>query len=284
MINPFTVVPDFLRNPGEFFNGVSQGQSVGVKARSLAISSVVFLMTFGFVTGLSHSLLQALSSAVKMPVLFMSTVIFCLPAFYFFSLVLGTKLSIGQITTIVLSAIGVTAFLLLGFSPITLFFVLTSDNFAFFRLLAVIFVAISGSVGVYFLWHGMAVIEPVDNDSHAQLRRILLSMWFGVYGFIGSQMAWRLSPFINDPTLPFEFIRPTRDNFYIDASRAFVEATGLQTSFIDFSTVLVGVVCLIPLVVLTFSMGKIANRKNRPDLPNVPVQKTDLSEAGNLVL
>jgi hypothetical protein len=263
MKNPFIVIPNFLRNPTEFFRSVSEGEAVGAKAWALAISSILFLMTFGFVTGLSHSFLQALSSAVKMPVLFLATIIFCLPAFYFFSLVLGTKLSISQITTIVLAAIGVTAFLLMGLSPITLFFVLTSTNFAFFRLLAVIFVGVSGSVGVYFLWHGMSVVEPADNDSHAHLRKILLSIWFGVYGFIGSQITWRLSPFINDPSLPFEFIRPTRDNFYIDAARAFVEVTGLHISLSDISTVLVGLGCMIPLVIFTFSLGKIASRRNR---------------------
>lgn len=267
MNNPFTVVPDFLRDPSEFFKSVSRGEAVGAKARALALSAVLFLMTFGFVTGLSHSFLQAASSAIKMPVLFISTMLFCLPAFYFFSLIFGTKLSIAQVTTVVLTAIGVTAFLLLGFAPITLFFVLTSDNFAFFRLLAVIFVAVSGSVGVYFLWRGMSAVETVD-DSYARLRRSLLGTWFAVYAFIGSQMAWRLSPFINDPTLPFEFIHPTRDNFYIDTARAFMEVTGLQSPF-NISTMLVGLGCLIPLIILTFSLGRVASRRATPIAPTV---------------
>ena len=267
---PFTIIPNFLRNPNAFFESISRGEAVGAKARALAISAIVFLAAYGFVTGLSHGLWQALSSAAKMPTLFIATIFFCLPAFYFFSLVLGTKLNIAQVTTVVLSAIGVTAFLLLGLSPITLFFVLTSSNFAFFRLLAVIFVALSGSVGVSFLWRGMAVIETSSGDTYATLRRFLLWMWFAVYSFIGSQMTWRLSPFINDPSLPFEFIRPTRDNFYVDAMRAFIETTGLQTSLLDANAALIGAGCLIPLIVLAFALGMVKDAVKKPKpAPNV---------------
>lgn len=258
-----TIIPTFLRQPGEFFQSIGRGEGIGSKARALALSSILFLACYGFVTGLSHSLTQALSSAAKMPVLFIATIFFCLPAFYFFSLVLGTRLSIAQVTAVVFSAIGVTAFLLLGLSPITLFFVLTSDNFPFFRLLAVIFVAASGSVGVYFLWRGMAVVESNADDSYSPLRRLLLGGWFALYGFIGSQMAWRLSPFINDPNLPFEFIHPTRDNFYVDAARAFAETTGLQMPLINVNAALVGAGCAIPLIALAFVMGMVKDAGKR---------------------
>ncbi|MBI5054498.1 MAG: actin-binding WH2 domain-containing protein [Chloroflexi bacterium] len=278
MNNIFTVIPTFLRHPEKFFQSISKSESIGMKAFSLLVSSIMFLAIYGFVTGLSHSLPQALSSAVKMPVLFVATIFFCLPAFYFFSLVLGTKLSLIQVTTVMLAAIGVTAFLLLGLSPITLFFVLTSDNFPFFRLLAVVFVAMSGGVGIYFLWHGMITIEVDSNASHANLRRLLLGGWFILYAFIGSQMTWRLSPFVNDPTLPFEFIRPTRDNFYIDAARAFVEATGLQISLTNANAVLIGAMCLLPLIALVFGigMGIDAAKKNKsvPQILTTPQANT----------
>ena len=264
MNNIFTVVPTFLRYPEKFFQSISKSEAIGMKTFSLAVSSIMFLAIYGFVTGLSHSLLQALSSAVKMPVLFVATVFFCLPAFYFFSLVLGTKLSLAQVTAVVLSAIGVTAFLLLGLAPITLFFVLTSENFAFFRLLLTLFVALTGFVGVYFLWRGMSIIEAGD-DFYRHLRRVVLGMWVGLYGFIGSQMAWRLSPFVGDSKNPFELINPTRDNFYVDVIKAFVEVAGLQLSLVNVNAVLVGAGCLIPLIALVFMIGmaKDATKKNK---------------------
>ena len=267
----FTIIPNFLRNPNGFFQSISHGEEIGEKIRALAISSILFLAIYGFVTGLSHSFLQAISSATKMPVLFVATVFFCLPAFYFFSLVLGTKLTLAQVTAVMLSAVGVTAFLLLGLSPITLFFVLTSENFAFFRLLLTAFVALAGFVGVHFLWRGISSVETSDDVSYKQLRRLLLGMWFALYGFIGSQMAWRLSPFVGDSKNPFELLRPTRDNFYVDVIKAFVEVAGLQISLINVNAVLVGAGCLIPLIALVFIIGtaKDASKKNKPASQNL---------------
>jgi len=188
----------------------------------MALSSLFSLMLYGFTVGLSHSFLQALSTAVKMPLLFLSTMFFCLPALYFFSLaLLGTPLKMIQVLTVVLSGIAVTSFLLLGLAPITLFFVLTSNNYAFFQLMAVAFVGLSGWIGVYFLWRGMTRVETARNDRLKQWGNRILFLWILLYGFIGTQMTWRLSPFISDPTKPFVFIQPSRDNFYVDVMHAF---------------------------------------------------------------
>src|SRR5688572_19604529 len=121
----FTILPDFLRDPDAFFNDIQKNKHVRDKAILLALSSLLSLMLYGFTVGLSHSLWQALSAAVKMPLLFLSTMLFCLPALYFFSLaLLGTPLKMIQVLTLVLAGISVTSFLLLGLAPITLFFVL----------------------------------------------------------------------------------------------------------------------------------------------------------------
>lgn len=145
MKNMFAIVPQFLKNPQEFFGSVQRNEELKPKALSLFISTVVFLLIYGFITGLSHSFSQGLSTAVKMPILFLLTLAFTLPALYFFALaLLNIQFSVAQAGVVVLSGIGVTAFLLLGLSPVTLFFVLTSSNYPFFQLLAVLFVAISG--------------------------------------------------------------------------------------------------------------------------------------------
>src|SRR5512142_662300 len=107
----FTIIPRFLRSPDAFFLSILENEAVRQKATALAISSTLFLMIYGFMTGLSHSLLQALSSAVKMPLLFGATMLFTLPALYFFSLaLLGTRLTMIQVTTVVLTGTSVAAF------------------------------------------------------------------------------------------------------------------------------------------------------------------------------
>ena len=66
----FSIIPQFLRDPDRFFESILRGEKIGQKITALAASSGLFLVTYGFVLGLSHGWMQALSSALKMPVLF----------------------------------------------------------------------------------------------------------------------------------------------------------------------------------------------------------------------
>lgn len=269
-----TIIPRLLRQPTAFFESVRKGEAVGQKLISLAVSVILFLSTYGFVMGLPQSLWQALSSAAKMPILFIGTVLFCLPAFYFFSLVLQTPLNLLQVATVVLTGVGVTAFLLLGLSPITLFFVLTSKSQPFFQLLAVLFVGLSGCIGIYFLWRGMMIVDPAQTETNRALRHGLLGVWFALYGFVGTQLTWRLSPFIGDPASPFVLLQPSRDNFYMDVMLAAERVSGVPnvtTVVFNLGAVWIGALCLLPLGWLVYSIGIAAGRHaGRPARANAP--------------
>ena len=172
----FNIMPDFLRDPDAFFESIRDGKDVRAKALTLVVTAILCLMAYGFTVGLAKSPLQALSSALKMPVLFVLTMAFCLPSLYFFSLtLLRTPLSMLQVQAVVLAGISVTAFLLLGLVPISLFFVLTSSNYPFFQLMAVLFVGTSAVIGVYFLWRGMTLVDISGQASQRRMgQRILM--------------------------------------------------------------------------------------------------------------
>lgn len=266
MSNLFQVIPDFLRNPRAFYESVQRGEDLKHKVFALGLSSALYLAIFGFVLGLSDEWRQALSSAVKLPLLFMATGIFCLPALYFFSLaLLGTPLRMLQVTVIVLCGFGVTAFLLLGLAPVTVFFVLTTENYGFFQLLAVACVAISGIIGLYFLWNGMTQIDPNREGGLKRIGRTILVGWLFLYAFVSAQMTWRLSPFVGDPDAPFVLVRPSRDNFYVDVLHAIQRAVGLDASAADpFLSILLGLLCMGGIVVFIFVIGLNASRGRQP--------------------
>jgi hypothetical protein len=271
MQNLFSIMPDFLRDPDAFFHSIQRDENVKSRAVSLGLVSLFSFMIYGFMVGLAKSPLQALSSSVKVPVLFLSTMLFCLPALYFFSLaLLGTPLRMMQVLTVVLSGISVTAFLLLGLAPITLFFVLTSGNYEFFQLLAVIFVGISACIGVYFLWRGMTLVEPTRTDSLNALGKRILFLWVLVYGFVGTQMTWRLSPFVGRPDDPFYWVRPSRDNFYVDVIKAIQGALNLPASDLGWIMPLVfGGICFIGLGVVFFTGGIIIGNAAKKTAPKI---------------
>ena len=270
----FAIMPEFLRNPDEFFRSIQRNENVNSKAVTLGLVSLFSFMVYGFMVGLAKEPLQAVSSAIKVPILFLSTMAFCLPALYFFSLtLLGTPLRFMQVLAVVLSGISVTAFLLLGLAPITLFFVLTSTNYEFFQLLAVSFVGISAWLGVYFLWRGMTLVETVRNDALNGIGKRILFFWILLYGFVGTQMTWRLSPFIGKPEDPFFIVRPSRDNFYMDvinAVRGALKLTDSDTRLL--APVMLGMVCILSLGILLMAGGMWLGKKNGTNMTKKPVE------------
>lgn len=212
-VENFGIVEKILRNRFDFFIEIREGLRLGEKIRAMTLSSVAFFALYGAVMGSTHSLLQTLSSAIKLPALFLATLFVCVPSLYFFSLLFGSKQSLRQNMTLILTAVTVTAVLLLSLAPITMFFRLTTSQYQFFKLLNVGIFAISGLMGVVFLYQGMKVVSGSDAEG-ANTRKWVMIIWMFVYAFVGSQMAWTIRPFIGAPGVEFELFRQLGGNFY----------------------------------------------------------------------
>ncbi|MFI1191720.1 hypothetical protein ACH4T9_00350 [Micromonospora sp. NPDC020750] len=130
----------------------------GLTMRMLA-SSGIALACYGAVLGAFHSVLMALTSAVKLPLLFLVTLAICLPTLYLFNLVFGARLSVRQSLALVMVAVTVTSMLAVAFAPISLFFLITAPDYGFFKLLNVAILTLSAVVGLRFLTGGMQVLN-----------------------------------------------------------------------------------------------------------------------------
>jgi hypothetical protein len=124
-----------------------------------------------------------------------------------------------------LTAITVTSVLLLSFAPIVLFFILTTSNYQFFKLLNVMIMAVCGIVGVIFLSQGMRIVS-VSGKEGTTARRVVMWLWVFVYAFVGSQMAWTLRPYIGAPSMKFELFRQLGGNFYTNIFASIGEILG----------------------------------------------------------
>jgi succinate dehydrogenase hydrophobic anchor subunit len=140
-------------------------------------------------------------------------------------LLFGSNQSLSQNLTLILTAITVTAVLLLSFAPITLFFLLTTSQYQFFKLLNVAIFGLSGLMGVVFLYQGMKVVSA-DEQEGTKTRKWILIVWMFVYAFVGSQMAWTLRPFLGAPQYPFELFRQLGGNFYSNVFYSIGEILG----------------------------------------------------------
>ena len=227
-MNDLAIIETILRDRRRFFTDIREGIGLPEKMRAMLISSIAFLMLYGAVLGSTHSLRQTLSSAVKLPALFLMTLVVCLPTLYFFNVLFGSKQSLSQNFCLILTAITVTAVLLLSFAPIVLFFVLATSHYQFFKLLNVAVFAITGGIGMTFLNQGMRVVSAGGKEG-ARARGCVMQFWIVVYAFVGSQMAWTLRPFIGAPSMEFELFRQLGGNFYANIFASIGEILGFVT-------------------------------------------------------
>jgi hypothetical protein len=153
------VIERILRDRQGIWQQVVEDRDLPRLTGQMLASSAVALAVYGAVLGSFHSVLMALTSAVKLPLLFLVTLAICLPTLYLFNLVFGARLSIRQSLALVMVAITVTAMLALAFAPISLFFLITAPDYGFFKLLNVAILALSALVGLRFLTGGMRVLN-----------------------------------------------------------------------------------------------------------------------------
>jgi hypothetical protein len=153
------VIERILRDRQGIWQQVVEDRGLGRLTGQMLVSSVIALAVYGAVLGSFHSVLMALTSAVKLPLLFLVTLAICLPTLYLFNLVFGARLSIRQSLSLVMVALTVTAMLALAFAPISLFFLITAPDYGFFKLLNVAILALSAIVGLRFLTGGMRVLN-----------------------------------------------------------------------------------------------------------------------------
>jgi hypothetical protein len=227
LISDLAVVETIFRHRYIFFREIREEIDLPRKIRAMLLSSTAFLALYGGVMGASHSVPQVFSSAVKLPVLFLITLFICAPSLYFFNILFGSRQSLLQNIALILTAMTTTAVLLVSLAPVALFFQTSTSDYEFFKLLNVAIFTVSGYMGLVFLRQGFAHSVDADNPEGQRARRTLFRLWMILYAFVGTQMAWTLSPFMGDPGLPFILARRVGGNFYTDVVNSLLKLLGM---------------------------------------------------------
>ncbi|MEH0932159.1 hypothetical protein [Micromonospora sp. CPCC 205558] len=153
------VIERILRDREGIWQQIVAERDLNALTGRMLTSSAIALACYGAVLGFFHSPLMALTSALKLPLLFLVTLAICLPTLYLFNLVFGARLSVRQSLALVMVAITVTSMLAVAFAPISLFFLITANDYGFFKLLNVAILTLSALVGLRFLTGGMQVLN-----------------------------------------------------------------------------------------------------------------------------
>ncbi len=171
-MNHFAVMLTLLRDRPTFLDEIRRNIKIERKSVSLLVSSCLFFAIYGGIIGSSSSWLQAVSSAIKLPALYLITLVICLPTLFFFDILFSSKLGLGQYVVLLLTTMSTISVLLFSFAPITLFFLISIHDYSFFLLLNVAIFALTGFVGVRLFYNGMQQIsnhgqsfKPASSDA-----------------------------------------------------------------------------------------------------------------------
>ena len=225
----FDVLMQLLRDRDRFLNEIEQKKYLDQKIISLLVSSSLFLALYGAIIGSTHSSLQIVSSAFKLPALYLLTLLICLPTLYFMDVVLGSQRTFSQYLTLLLASMAMMSVMLFGFAPVTLFFRLSIDDYWFFLLLNIVVLGFTGVVGIKFFYKSMMRLMKQESlDKISVNRHKLIVGWLFLYGFVGSQLGWTLRPFVGTPEQSFALFREIESNFYIQVVYIIAKVLGLQ--------------------------------------------------------
>jgi hypothetical protein len=205
-------LPNFQDKEGSL-ESITDDKDIGRKIWNQFALVNLLALVYGVIMGCYNGSLQAASSGLKMPVLFSLLLVICFPAFYVIQSVLGSRLTLGQMASIILSGFVYTTAIMVSFSTIVLFFLITGDNYAFIKLLHV---AVIGLAGVFGMKH---VIDALKHSCekkkiYPKTGIVVFRFWIFILFFVGSQLSWSLRPFIGSKDQPFEFLRKQQGNFY----------------------------------------------------------------------
>lgn len=186
--------------------------------------------------------LQVVATALKVPALFLGSVLVTLPSFYVFNALLGPGLGWRVLARTSLRGVTVMLAVLASLAPIIVFFEVGTSSYAFIKVLVAAGGLVSGLLGVRWLRSSLdssmpsvsrSVPSPDDLDSPAWRPatapaggRWLIWIWITLFAFVGSQMAWILRPFIGSPDTPFTWFRPAGGTLLQDLGRTVLELLG----------------------------------------------------------
>lgn len=123
------------------------------------------------VVGVGGAWGQLFASMVKVPLLFVLTLVVTTPSLYVFNALCGSRLGFASMMKLLLAMLGVTLAVLAALGPIVAFFGVTSTSYAFMKLLNVVFFAAAGFIGLTFLLrtlHRLVMVQSATDTAAAE--------------------------------------------------------------------------------------------------------------------
>ena len=241
-------VETVLKNRRQLFANIHDKRYLTQYFVDFQIAIVIFAFIYGASMGLYAGGIQILYSAFKIPILLFLTLYICVPTFYILDSLVGGVLSLRQMMTLLITGFTIMVTILFAFLPVTLFFLLTTSEYAFIVLLNVAVFGLGGIGALMYFLQGYNNIYTLETEPGPRItdtgqcpscdqpisptqtfcpscgtrfmrtpekgfQASSLPILIGCFTliFVGNQLAWILRPYFH--FYP-SFIRPLGGNFY----------------------------------------------------------------------
>ncbi|MBI4556671.1 MAG: hypothetical protein HY706_03740 [Candidatus Hydrogenedentes bacterium] len=220
-----------LHHPDDIVEALKRDVDLWALSRTLFMITVIMAALYGGVMGATNWLqgsgiplnlqfLTMLVTAIKVPLLFLLTLLIVVPPIYVSSTFVGSRLTFSQLVGVLLASLAFTTVVLASMASVAFFFSLTTRNYTFIKLLHVAFFAYAGLAGLAYL---VRSVHAVVGEVKHELWKWLFIAWLLLYMFVGTQLAWVMRPFVGDPDLKFQLFRPRSGNFYESVYQSVVQ-------------------------------------------------------------
>lgn len=182
-------------------------------SRTLFAICILLYALYGLTMGLFNSPTAAFVSAVKAPCLYLLSLAVCFPALLVLNCIVGPRLKARQCVRLLIVAQAANAGALASFAPVSFFFTVTAfeQDYPFLVMVHVVVFAFAGLATVIVAGR---LFHNVSQALGAAPTPLFLTAWALVYGFVGTQMAWVLRPWVGSRTVDYTFLREMQGSFF----------------------------------------------------------------------
>lgn len=196
------VIESLLKQPGRILFECQQGHKP--ITAMLLLGAVICLAVFGGLLGTFSGGAQYWAAPAKVIIGVLAATLICLPSLYIFSALGGLDARLQHVASLLLTAVTLTALLLLGFSPVIWIFSQSTESVAFMGFLALVFWVTSLAFGIRLL---MSVAGRFGLKHQGYL-----ILWVCIFFVVTIQMSTALRPIIGRA----DTFLPTSKKFFLE--------------------------------------------------------------------
>lgn len=181
MFRSLKQLDQILRGEATRLPALRQGQ-IEISVRGLAGVLLALCLAYGLCMGLfavithynaqfydpEQGWKQMVATTAKVPALLFLTLVVTFPSLYVFNALVGSRLSIRSVLRLLVAAMGVMVAVLASFGTIVAFFSASTTSYPFMVVLNVLVFAVSGFLGLLFLFQTLHRLSLAQEEAGAQ--------------------------------------------------------------------------------------------------------------------